>query len=480
MSGAEKMHASSTDMATVSPEKQFFVSMLTRDIDLNDAILDLVDNCLDGILRLANDQDRDAEYSNHSISITFNKNEFVISDNCGGIPREVAMEYAFKMGRGNDDSRHLDRRTIGMYGVGMKRAIFKLGRNANVKTMSGNDCFEVSITPEWLDDPDWSDLPIYSVEDDTRLQFPGTEISVRDLFGGVGRLFENDAFENILIMDISRHFTRFIKEGLSIFVNDKRVEREKIEILVNEHPDSPAPYIFQKRIDDVLVTMAVGLSSSKEADSDDAIGDRFVLERSSVSSGWTVFCNDRAVLFGDKSRLTGWGDGIPMYHDQFSIITGVVQFESDDASKLPTTTTKRSLDLTSNVWLETYTEMRKALRVWTSYTNRWKNHPRRDQADHWRNAKPMSLTQVMDVMLSMRGVKEQRGRVEYNPEKMGHLPKPEGSGPSNRRISFSRPREEVRALSAALFDTPDERPGVVGDECFSRVLAGISETEKND
>ena len=34
------------------PVKSFFVEMLTRDIDLVDAILDLLDNCVDGILRL--------------------------------------------------------------------------------------------------------------------------------------------------------------------------------------------------------------------------------------------------------------------------------------------------------------------------------------------------------------------------------------------------------------------------------------------
>ncbi|MBF0956152.1 MAG: hypothetical protein HXK15_07140, partial [Actinomyces sp.] len=43
----------STDQAQASPTKQFFVSMLTRDIGLADAILDLLDNCLDGAMRLA-------------------------------------------------------------------------------------------------------------------------------------------------------------------------------------------------------------------------------------------------------------------------------------------------------------------------------------------------------------------------------------------------------------------------------------------
>ena len=34
-----------------TPTKSFFVSMLTRDIDLGDAVLDLLDNCVDGLYR---------------------------------------------------------------------------------------------------------------------------------------------------------------------------------------------------------------------------------------------------------------------------------------------------------------------------------------------------------------------------------------------------------------------------------------------
>lgn len=41
------------DQAQASPTKQFFVSMLTRDINFADVILDLLDNCLDGALRHA-------------------------------------------------------------------------------------------------------------------------------------------------------------------------------------------------------------------------------------------------------------------------------------------------------------------------------------------------------------------------------------------------------------------------------------------
>lgn len=53
------------DKAAAVPTKQFFVSMLTRDISLADAILDLIDNCLDGALRIAGKKTPD--YSKHTI-----------------------------------------------------------------------------------------------------------------------------------------------------------------------------------------------------------------------------------------------------------------------------------------------------------------------------------------------------------------------------------------------------------------------------
>jgi len=63
----------STDKAQASSTKQFFVSMLTRDVTLDDAILDL-DNYLNGLA----------------------KDDFSIKHNCG-IPRNVAINHSFKM-----------------------------------------------------------------------------------------------------------------------------------------------------------------------------------------------------------------------------------------------------------------------------------------------------------------------------------------------------------------------------------------------
>ena len=85
------------------------------------------------------------------------------------------------MGREPDDDRDSDTETIGMYGVGMKRAIFKMGREALVRTRHGEDTFEVPITSAWLDAKSWEPLPINEPTDASeKLAEPGTTIHVSE------------------------------------------------------------------------------------------------------------------------------------------------------------------------------------------------------------------------------------------------------------------------------------------------------------
>jgi len=467
---------SRNDTAIAIPTKQFFVSMLTRDISLADAILDLVDNCLDGALRSANGGEVD--YTQFFVNITLAEEYFSIEDNCGGIPREIAKNYAFKMGREPDDDRDLDNETIGMCGVGMKRAIFKMGREAKVRTLHVTDAFEVPITSDWLDNKDWAPLPITDSDAEFRLSEPGTYIRVDNLYPGVSKHFTNEAFKNELRTSVSEHFTMFLQRGLSVSVNEMPIEPVHVEVLVSEEAQGPAPYVFQKDINGVIVSITVGLNTGRGLSADDdAETPEFERDRSAATAGWTVFCNDRAVIVGDKSRLTGWGDGIPLYHYQFSIITGIVEFRSKQAEKLPITTTKRALDSSSEIWLQARVKMKEGMRVWINYTNTWKNHPRSDQTKHWETAKSMPLRKTVEVVSARQRAVKKGGVIEFNPQKQNVIPMPPTKKPSSRRIVFSRPIEEIKTVSKFLFDNYDEKPGTIGDKCFEIVL---QEVQKED
>lgn len=103
--------------ASASPAKRFFVEMLTRDIELGDAILDLLDNCVDGAIRTGS-KNATLPYKGFHAHIELTPEAFKIDDNCGGIPRNIAENYAFRFGRTERD-RDADLATVGVYGLSL-------------------------------------------------------------------------------------------------------------------------------------------------------------------------------------------------------------------------------------------------------------------------------------------------------------------------------------------------------------------------
>src|SRR5437660_12286247 len=103
-----------------APTKEFFISMLGRDIELSRAIADLVDNCIDGARRIRPDE----SYGGLRIGLTLGRARFSITDNCGGIDVDLARNYAFRFGR--PAQMPPTPRSVGQFGGGMKRALFKL------------------------------------------------------------------------------------------------------------------------------------------------------------------------------------------------------------------------------------------------------------------------------------------------------------------------------------------------------------------
>ncbi|MCF3126934.1 ATP-binding protein [Acinetobacter soli] len=118
------------------PTKEFFITMLTRDIPLNRAILDLIDNSVDAANSIMISEGLN-DLSNFEINIVITKDMFQISDNCGGFDLKTGQKYAFRFGR--DPKAPPTPNSVGQFGVGMKRTLFKLGEKFKVITKSKND-----------------------------------------------------------------------------------------------------------------------------------------------------------------------------------------------------------------------------------------------------------------------------------------------------------------------------------------------------
>lgn len=241
------------------PVKSFFVDMLTRDIDLKDAMLDLLDNCVDGIQRIetATKLKQKKPYAGHWAKITFSKDSFAIEDNCGGIPWKF-HDYAFRMGRIKDKNIDKGRKTVGVYGIGMKRAIFKMGRDCTITSHAADASYKVRISPEWMqDESDW-DIDVSGV---TASKTKGTKINVSKLNAGIAKDFDSANFENEFCAEISTHYAYIMEKGFSVFVNEKQVQPQSLHLLFSRSiQHTIQPFIYETQYKGVDVFLAVGFT----------------------------------------------------------------------------------------------------------------------------------------------------------------------------------------------------------------------------
>lgn len=462
------MPTSKYEPVDARPVKSFFVNMLTRDIELVDAILDLLDNCVDGILRQKGASSSQTPYQGFKAEIQFDENSFSISDNCGGIPWDL-HDYAFRMGK-EDPNRDSNLPTVGVYGIGMKRAIFKIGRECLISTQNNQDCYEVEITPDWIDQPNKWHLPVS--ESSQRNQEDGTTIVIGQLNEGIATHFGENSknFTRELIDKVKTHYAFILEKGFQVKINGNEVEAKTIQLILDNTESADRvirPYIFQVEADGVDVFVCVGFKGSIPSQ-EEVYAEQQKRQFSSMEAGWTIICNDRAVLYHDRTQLTGWGDiGVPRYHTQFIAIAGIVEFKSLDAAKLPTTTTKRGINASSPLYLEVRQRMIEGMRLFTNYTNKWKGSAN-ESKQYTEGKRLCTLDELKQEFPNLPSTSLHRGIGGRRSKPDLPLPTPEPS--SDRRISYSKSVEDIETVRDHLFGEDEAEASEVGEECFDVML----------
>lgn len=361
--------------AGANPTKGFFVRMISRDITLEDCILDLIDNSVDGARRSEGSRPMGladgADLSSYSIYIEASPQRFAIRDNCGGMTLDDAVNHAFSFGRQELDEPN--DYSIGVYGIGMKRAVFKLGaeiriRSTYTETGGMRQAFAVPIVvADWMknDVPPWD----FDIVDDVPLEEDGVEIVVESLTSGAKTSFGSPAFIQNLRRMIGRDYSLHLNRGLKVFVNAAQTLGWKIELRQSDD-FKPMRLDYEDEGDGERVSVEIigGMAAPPPESvdpSEDEDGDR--------RFGWYVVCNGRIVLAADKTVLSGWGsEDWPQWHRQYSGFIGVILFTAAKAAALPLTTTKRSVDSSSEIYRRARPRMRAVTRAWIDYTNQRK------------------------------------------------------------------------------------------------------------
>jgi hypothetical protein len=322
------------DPINAMPTKKLFIDTLIRDVSLKDAVLDLVDNAIDGYIRRNFDDTRE-------IKIGIQNNKFEIEDNCGGIEINHVVNEVFRFGV----TDVCDKRTLGVYGIGLKRSMFKIGKLITFESDDLSKYFRIKINlREWEISPTWT----HEFDEVTKSTGrPFTRISIQEINEDISTEFIKETFKNELIQRISKTYYLFLKDKINIYLNDNYIEPIELKIGFSSNIE-PAVNSFS------INGVAIKLTAGAHPDYKDP--------------GWYIFCNDRLVIVGDRTNLTGWGNrGVPSYHPKFNRFKGFAYIKSSDPSKLPWNTAKNNLDTSSNVYKIMIEEMQTMTQQFTSY-----------------------------------------------------------------------------------------------------------------
>jgi|GEM_PF-490267 len=360
-----KQQTSSDEDRTIDamPTKELFINMLTRDVQLIPAIIDLADNCTDGARRIRGDK----SWSDLEVTIEASGDKFVISDNCGGMDVETAKKYAFRFGR--EAGAESTKGEVGRFGVGMKRGLFKLGRHFHIHATTKKTQFEVTIDVEkWAKKPEWQfefdDTP--TENGNFASDEHGTTITVTKVHAQVAEHFKSEQFIQELRQQLTSKLETSLERGLAVKVNGESL-KPHLRKLVSDKELAPAKKQFSlqgSKGKKVTVELWCGLGKPESQSS------------ARAESGWYVFCNGRMLLEADKTTATGWGveddESIPAYHPQFNDFRGYAYLDADDAADLPWNTTKTALDTDHPVYRGVRQQMVALARPVIDYFNKRK------------------------------------------------------------------------------------------------------------
>ncbi len=358
--------------AQAYPRKHFFVEMFTRDITLIDCLLDLIDNAVDGLIRSRGIDlgksllmpDSATQVSTDEVpgvDITFSDREFLVRDNCGGIALADAEREVFNFGHSHAYHGQPQQHQLGVYGVGLKRAVFKIGKHFHMTSRTEDDGFEINVDlDDWItkDDSleDWT-FPLRRLAGVRRAADAGTCIRIRGIREEVRTAIHDPSFEARLYRNVAHAYAFFLHRYMKVSIGGRDVS--PIPIPFGESSEvKPALKTFTDGGVQVYLFASIAMRDTQG---------RWTADQ----AGWYVACNGRLVVAADKTDLTGWGTGaLPEFHSKYRGFVGLALFQSDDPVRLPWNTSKRGLNQESLIYQRVRTQMNATARPILSFLDR--------------------------------------------------------------------------------------------------------------
>jgi len=424
--------------ANANPEKRFFIELLTRDISLEDAILDLIDNSIDSLVRFKNidlysdfvTNDVDQDSALFEIKIVITPNKFLIEDNCGGIHFEDAENGIFRFGNPDPNKRM----SLSVFGIGMKRAIFKIGNEIEISSRSMESGFSMDLeTNTWMSEQEteWK-IPIDKIKGASSEGGAGTKIAIKKLNDSVVLMVKNPSFINRLFRKIQSAYPFYLDKYVTISINNEKIPGKDLTFSQSHNIE---PFIESWVENNVQITLMCGfLPKDKE-------------KWKTENSGWYIVCNGRVVVHADRSTLTGWGHKrvLPQFNPKNRGFLGIIFFSSSTPEELPWNTTKRGINEESEVFLKTRVKMIQASKPIIQFQNKmYESQGTDDVKVEYRE----SIKQMSSISATKKAAERASAPIPV-PLQMHVLPKPEPK-PKQSSIQYKVKKEDLKRVKKSL------------------------------
>jgi len=273
--------------ALATPEKRLFVSLITRDITLGDAILDLIDNSINAAMHDVTNPLNSAKAffsfltSKNTklrarIEVEISEKRITVIDDAGGIQFEHARDGIFHFGAAEGSLTKRDR--LSVFGIGMKRAMFKIGNKISILSDHRDGGFSLNLDAnEWEETP--QDKWGFDIKRMAKSTSVGTIVEVSELHDDVRRRVADGTFTTLLREKIAKTYSYFLGRFVRIDLNGKEVPPVEFEIGSNFTHEN-----YKKDGVEYSITAGIGRTGTR-------FKDEF--------AGWFIYCGSSWNRVGD-------------------------------------------------------------------------------------------------------------------------------------------------------------------------------------
>lgn len=316
-------------------DPNYLQNTLIKDITPLEAIYDLLDNSVDAAREKVvesnlvglDEYGLPEDYSGYRIRLRVGRNSIILSDNCTGIDEKTLTKQAFVTGF---VSSH--KYGIGGFGIGLKRALFRLGAKYTLLTDTGHFSASMRFDKSQLSQSE-SRMSARRRASSGRVRIL---LHIAELERGVSHEFGARDKVDFVVKSLSRRYGLFLRKGLRISVNGRHVP-----------PFGPK---IRKSGPVAAQTSNTTAENGVKIYVDSGMHEAYRLKKESGSArnasltdqyGWYFVCNDRIVKIASREKELGWKTN---WHQEYYGFVGWVRFVAEDPADLPWDTKKTLID----------------------------------------------------------------------------------------------------------------------------------------